>query len=244
MVEGFHGFGVVFDLFVESFEGEVGGIFGDEVEAFGGEGGLVDAGPGVGETGEIGGVRVFGFGGFTEGVEEEGIHEVLRAGGGFGGRRLAADGGGEFVGGSDDAEAVVAVAFGLFLAPLLEVGVIPTGEGDAEIADEFFLVGDGAGPGEGIGVAGFQVEGGDIAVGFLFKEPVADLFVLPAVVEFAVEFLAEVLGEQGETAARLTWCSDGGWASWIGFSGGVLGGRPSDAAGARREPAQPGRRRF
>ena len=106
--------------------------------------------------------------------------------------------GGELVDVFEEAERVLAVG-GLFLAPLLEVGVIPTGEGDAEIADEFFLVGDGAGPGEGIGVAGFQVEGGDIAVGFQFKEPVADLFVLPAVVEFAVEFFADGLGEEGET---------------------------------------------
>ncbi len=202
VVEGFDGFGIVFDLVVESFEGEVGRVFGDEVEAFGGEGGLVDAGPGVGETGEVGGIGVFALGGFAEGIKQERIHEVLRAGVGLGRGVGFAEGGGEFVGGSDDEEAAFAVAFVLFLAPLLEVGVIPAGEGDAEAADEFFLVGIGAGPGEGIGVAGFQVERGDIAVGFLFKEPVADLFVLPAVVEFAVEFLAEVLGEEGETAAR------------------------------------------
>lgn len=72
VVEGFHGFGIVFDLVVESFESEVGGVFGDEVEAFGGEGGLVDAGPGVGETGEVGGIGIVAFGHFAEGIEQEG----------------------------------------------------------------------------------------------------------------------------------------------------------------------------
>ncbi len=202
VIEGFDGFGIVFDLVVESFEGEVGGVFGDEVEAFGGERGLVDAGPGVSETGEVGGVGIFAFGRFAEGIEEEGGHEALSAGVDLGRGGGFADGGGEFVGGSDEEEGAFAVAFVPFLAPLLEVGVVPAGEGDAEIADEFILVGDGAGPGEGIGVAGFQVERGDIAVGFQFIEPVADLFVLPAVVEFAVEFLAEGLREEGETGTR------------------------------------------
>lgn len=195
MIEGFHGFRIVFDFVVEGFEGEVGGFFGDEVEAFGGEGGLIDAGPGVGETGEVGGVGIIALGGFAQGIEQEGGHEALGAGIDLGRGIGFADGGGEFVGGFDEEEGAFAVAFVPFLAPLLEVGVIPAREGDAEIADQLTLVNNGAGPGEGIGVAGFEVEGGDIAVGFQFKEPVADLFVLPAVVEFAVEFLAEGLGQ-------------------------------------------------
>ncbi len=201
MVEGFHGFGIVFDLVVESFEGEVDGFFGGEMVALGGESRLVHPGPGVGEAGEIGRVGVVDFGGFAQGIEEEGADEALGAGCGGGRWRGGADGGGEVIGGLDDAEVAFADAFVLFLAPLLEVGVVPAREGDTEVADKFFLVGIRAGPSEGIGVAGFQFERGDIAVGFLCEEPVADLFVLPTVVEFAVEFVADGLGEEGEAAA-------------------------------------------
>ena len=220
VIEGFDGFGIVFDLAVESFEGEVGRVFGDEVEAFGGEGSLVDAGPGVGEAGEVGGVGVFGFGGFAEGIEQERIHEVLGAGGGFGGRFTLADGGGEVVGGTDDAEAAFAVAFGLFVAPVLEVGVIPGREGDAEVADQLLLVnrlvlvGGGPGPGEGKGFAGFEAQTGDIVVGGQGEEPFADLLVLPAVVEVAVELVAEGLGEQGEAGARFPVVDWGRMEDW------------------------------
>jgi len=144
--------------------------------------------------------------------------EALGAGVGLGRGVGFADGGGEFVGGSDEEEAAFAVALGLFLAPLLEVGVIPAREGDAEAADEFFLVGIGAGPSEGIGVAGFQFEGRDIAVGFLCEEPVADLFVLPTVVELAVELVADGLGEEGETAAGFSH----GDGQWLMVNGGWL----------------------
>jgi hypothetical protein len=33
---------------------------------------LVDAGPGVGETGEVGGIGIVAFGHFAEGIEQEG----------------------------------------------------------------------------------------------------------------------------------------------------------------------------
>ena len=198
LLESFHGLGDVLDVVVEGFDSEVDGFFGGELVAFGGEVGLVDAGPGVGEAGEVVGVGLIGLGGFADGVDEEGADEVLGAGSG-GGRRLGgADGGGEVVGGLDYAKIAFTVALGLFLAPLLEVGVIPARDGDAEVADEFFFIGSGTYPAEGIGVAGFEVERGDVAVGFLGEEPGADLFVLPAVVEPEVEFFAEELGKEGE----------------------------------------------
>lgn len=183
------GFGVGIDFLGEGGPGGVEVVFV----------GLAKAGPGVGEAGElVGGVA--GFADVADGIEENGADEVVAAemgGGAVGG----GGGGGELIDVFEETEGFVAV--GALVAPLLEVGVVPAGEGDAEVADEARFVGDGAGPDEGIGVAGFEVERGDIAVGFQFKEPVADLFVLPAVVEFAVEFVAEGLGEEGETAARL-----------------------------------------
>ena len=94
------------------------------------------------------------------------------------------------------------------------MGVIPTGHGDAEIADDERFVGSGTGPNEGIGVAGFEVERRDIAVGGLGEEPFADAFVGPPVIEFAVDVVANGFGEESETAA--------------GFTHGGLGGKMDD----------------
>ena len=190
-------FGVVFDFFDEKVDADLGGMFV----------GLAEAGPGVGEAGELVGVVAA----FADGFEDEGTDEEIAAEMG-GGAIFSRGGGGEVVDTLDESE--VLIAFGLGIAPLEVVGVKPTGHGDAEIPDEEFFVGSGAGPDEGIGVTGFEVERGDIAVGGLGEEPFTDAFVGPTVIEFAVDFVTDGLGEQSETAA--------------GFAhGGISGGEDS-----------------
>ena len=171
------GFGVGVDFFDEGFFSDVEVVFV----------GLAEASPGVGEAGELERGTVV-FANVADGVEQHGAEEEVAAEMG-GGAVRGGGGGGEPVHAFDEAEGFI--AFGLFLAPAGEVGVVPTGEGDAEVADEFFLVGRGAGPDEGIGFAGFEIQRGNIAVGFLGEEPGADLFVLPTVVELAVDLVAE-----------------------------------------------------
>jgi hypothetical protein len=216
------GFGVGIDFLGEGGPGGVEVVFV----------GLAEAGPGVGEAGELVG-GVVAFADAADRVKEQSADEKVAAE--MGGGAVGGGGGdGELIDVFQEAEGLVAV--GVFLAPLLEVGVVPAGEGDAEVADEARFVGDGAGPDEGIGVAGFEVEGGDIAVGCLGEEPVADLFVLPAVVEFAIEFVAEGLGEQGEAASRLTrrfWVSGFRVRGWRGafHDPSISGGGPVRRAG-------------
>ncbi len=181
------GFGVGVDFFDEGFFSDINVVFI----------GLAEACPGVGETGELVG-GVVAFADAADGVEEEGADEEVAAE--MGGDAVGGGGGGgKLVDVFEELERLIAV--GAFFAPALEVGVIPTGESDAEVANEFFLVGSGAGPSEGIGIAGFELQRRDIAVDDLGEEPVADLFVLPAVLEMAVEFFADGLGEESEATA-------------------------------------------
>jgi len=194
LAKEFDGFGIGFEFLEEGFEPDIDGMLV----------GSAEAGPGVGEAGELIGI-LFAF---ADGFEDEGADEEIAARMG-GGRVFAGGSGGEVVDAFDDAKIVVAL--GLFGAPAWAVGVVPGGEGDAEIADDDFFVGGCAGPDEGIRVAGFEVEGGNVAVGLFREEPVADLFVLPAVVQLLIEGGAEGVWEEGEAASTF---SHGGL--WLG----------------------------
>jgi len=190
LVEDFNGFGVGFNFFEESLEADFDGVFVD----------LADTGPGVGEAGDVVGV-VLAFAGLRERLEDERADEEVAAEMG-GGAILRGGVVGELF---DVFEHEVGfIAVGLFFAPARVVGVVPTGECDTEIADDDVVVGGGAGPAEGIGVAGFEFERGDVAVGGLGEEPGADLFVLRAVVELAVDLFADGLGHESEARPALS----------------------------------------
>jgi hypothetical protein len=105
----------------------------------------------------------------------------------------------ELLGAFEDADG--AAGLDVFAEPIGVMGVVPAGDAVAAgFAGGFGVLG-GAGPDESIAVAGFEVEVGDIAVGDLIVEPVADGLELPAVVEFLVDLLADVGGETSDAAA-------------------------------------------
>lgn len=157
----------------------------------------VEAGPGLGEADEEVGV-VGGEVGLFEGVEEDGADDEVGTGGveaGAGG----VTGGGEVLEAVEDGGGFF--AFVELVEPVLVVDAGPLA--DAVAAGFFggFLVFGGAGPDEGVGVAGFEVEVRDVAVGDLGEEPLANGDVCPAVVKFAVKLFADVGREGGEVAA-------------------------------------------
>ena len=136
--------------------------------------------------------------GLFEGVEEDGADDEVGAG--------SVEAGAGWVAGVVDALEVVEDGGGFFailelLEPVEMVGAVPLGDAVAAGFAGGFVVLGGAGPDEGIGVAGFEVEVGDVAVGFLGEEPLGEGDEARAFVEFAVEFFADVGGEGGEVAA-------------------------------------------
>jgi hypothetical protein len=159
---------------------------------------LGEAGDGGGVAG--GGVEVF------EGVDDEAADDDVATGDEGAGPVFVVGVGGEVLDAVEDGVGLFA-AFEL-LEPIEVVGAVPLGDAIAAGFLGGFVVLGGAGPDEGVGVAGFEAEVGDVAVGDLGEEPLADDGVWPAVVEFAVEFFADVGGEGGEVAA-------GGAEGWI-----------------------------
>ncbi len=158
---------------------------------------LADFGPGVDEFDDFVGVGVV-LAEVGNGVEEEGADDGVGAADGAG-LDVFPGGAGELLGAFEDADG--AAGLDVFAEPIGVMGVVPAGDAVAAgFAGGFGVLG-GAGPDEAIAVAGFEVEVGDIAVGDLFVEPVADGLELPAIVEFLVDLLADVGGETGDAAA-------------------------------------------
>ena len=152
----------------------------------------------MGEAGDGGGVAGGGVEIF-EGVDDEAADDDVATGDEGAGPVLVVGVGGEALDAVEDGVGLFAV-FEL-LEPVEVVGAVPLGDAVAAGFPGGFVVLGCAGPDEGVGVAGFEAEVGDVAVGDLGEEPLANDGVWPAVVEFAVELFADVGRDGGEVAA-------------------------------------------
>ena len=124
-MEGRHGLGIEFDLVVHRLQSGVHDVLGAELELFRFVAGVVETGPGVGETGDVGGI-IFIFADFGDGLEEERADEAIGAVARIG-LVGASDGGAELFGVFDEAEELF--AFGLVVEPAGVGGGVPAGEG-------------------------------------------------------------------------------------------------------------------